>query len=159
MKTISFVKPIKKIFEESKQSDTADFVCANCGTQGISPHSTTPVQEGYQNPLSLDALFIQHPASTFFIKVGDESAYTSVAENKYLGVSTGDVLTVDRTIKPTLGRLVLAVTNGSFSLCRFTEHEGRQFLVCGDERNTAQELQPDEDVYVWGVVSALSRSV
>lgn len=159
MKTISFVKPIKQVFEETSPLETADFVCTNCGTQGMSPSSATPVQEGYQNPLSLDALFIHHPASTFFVKVGEGGSHASVSENKYLGVSAGDVLTVDRTITPTLGRLVLAVSEGSFTLCRFTEHEGRQFLVCGDEKNTAQELQTEEDVYVWGVVSALSRSV
>jgi DNA polymerase V len=156
MKTISFVKPLKKIHKDI--SSAHDFTCATCGAQPDS-ENLSPVDEGYQNPLSLDALFIQNPASTFFVTVGGENGQLAISENKYLGVSVGDILTVDRALTPTLGRLVLAVSNGAFTLCRFTEHQGRQFLVCGNEKCTAQEVEADEGVYVWGVVSALSRKL
>jgi DNA polymerase V len=113
----------------------------------------------YKNPLSLDALFVQHPAATYFIEVEGHSDQHEISENKFLGVLRGDVLTVDRALTPTLGRLVLAVCDGSFALCRYTEHEGRQFLVCGNESATAREIDSNGEVCIWGVVSAICRKV
>jgi DNA polymerase V len=156
MKTISFVKPLKK--NNKNNLSAQEFICPTCGSQSYQENEN-PVEDGYQNQLSLDDLFVQHPASTFFVTVGENSGKTVISENKYLGVCVGDVLTIDCAITPTLGRLVLAVSEGSFTLCRFTEHKGRQFLVCGDEKCVAQELQTENDLYVWGVVSALSRRV
>ncbi len=145
MKSISFVKPLKSSITLRSP------LCVSCREEAV--------QDAYSNPLSLDELFVTHPASTFFVKVGRDTPHLSVAENRYLGVSVGDVLTVDRSITPVLGRLVLAVVHGVFKLCRFTEHQGRRFLVCGDGEKTSKEISHGDDVYVWGVVTALSRSM
>jgi len=118
----------------------------------------TDVEDRYENPLSLDDVFVQHPASTFFVRVGS-SEERLVPENKYLKIVVGDILTVDRSLTPMLGNVVLAVRDGVFTLCRFTEHEGKKFLVCGNGKCGVEEFGDDNTVYVWGVVRALSRRV
>jgi len=72
-----------------------------------------------------------------------------VAGNAHLGISEGDVLLVDRNIKPALGRLVLAVASkGKFFVCRFTEHEGKQFLIHGEGKHAVREITYGNDVYI-----------
>ena len=153
MNTVSFVKDG---YDVPKKGHCLRH-CSACG------HRAVPAERGedvsYVHPLSLDDYFVQHPSATFFLKVGEGEGALSVQENPFLGVAHGDVLTVDRALQPTLGRLVLAVLEGSFTLCRFTEHEGRRFLVCGTSAHSSQEINEDDGVNIWGVVSALSRKV
>jgi len=120
---------------------------------------------GYRNPPLLDALFVQHSMSTHFIEVEDgadcrtlsgEDKNMQVCANEYLGVRAGDILTVDRSLTPAVGNLVLAMRGRACTLCRYTEHEGRRFLVCGQA--CASDISDEgTNMRVWGVVSALSR--
>jgi DNA polymerase V len=152
MKAVSFVRTSPK--ELGEQPSGEGVLCAYCG-QGMNDGVAHADTDGYVHPLSLDELLVKHPSSTFFVQVGDEQA--AVSENEFLGVRSGDILTIDRTVTPTLGKLVLAVCDGGFSLCRFTEHAGRRYLVCGNSTRTAREVREEHGVQVWGVVSALSR--
>lgn len=155
MKSVSFVRTtIKKGRSDSASSNAT--VCATC-RYALEDTSDNFLFDGYKNPLSLDTLLIQHPAATYFFEVGNKEESITIQENIFLGVMTGDILTVDRAITPTLGKLVLAVHEGSFTLCRFTEHDGKQFLIYGEGKCVTQEVSGTDDVYVWGVVSALSR--
>ena len=156
MKPVSFVRTsIQRGREHEHESGT---VCATC-RYTIEDAPDYVLGDDYKNPLSLDTLLVQHPAATYFVEVGTKEESVNVPENKFLGVAKGDILTIDRALKPTLGKLVLAVYEGDFTVCRFTEHEGRQFLVCGKGKKLAEEVCEDEGVYVWGVVSALSRKL
>lgn len=109
----------------------------------------------YKNPLSLDALFVQHPHTTYFVRVGAE--HTVITESTYLGVRTGDILIIDRSLTPTLGALVLATHKNELMLCRYIEHENRRYLVSGGSGKDPEKVCLEDDVSVWGVVSALSR--
>jgi len=152
MKAVSFMRTSPKELGE-RPTDTGT-LCASCG-QSVVDGLIQADTEGYIHPLSLDELLVKHPSSTFFVQVGDEHA--AVSENEFLGVRSGDILTIDRTLTPTIGKLVLAVCDGGFSLCRFTEHDGIRYLVCGNGERTARRIDTEEGVQVWGVVSALSR--
>jgi len=154
MKPVSFVRTSLKKGKDNTSSTST--VCASCrySLEDTIEHS---LSDGYKNPLSLDTLLVQHPAATYFLEVGNKDESATIQENPFLGVMAGDILTIDRALSPTLGKLVLAVYEGSFTLCRFTEHDGKQFLVCGEGKCVAQEVSDIDGVYVWGVVSALSR--
>jgi len=137
---------------------TKHTTCSVCGSLS-KEFDREDVHEEYKNPLSLDALFVHNPASAFFVEVEGGKENFDIGENTFLGIHTGDVLTIDRALVPTLGRLVLAIRNGEFTLCRFTEHEGRQFLICDGDSSKAQELEDGGEVSIWGVISAVSRKV
>lgn len=154
MNTVSFVKDNHQV---PKKWKSKHYVCSACGHSEKSVESSD--DSSYTNPLSLDDYFVQHPSATFFVKVGEQEDAPSVQENPFLGVAWGDILTIDRAIQPTLGRLVVAVCDGAFTLCRFTEHEGHKFLLCGTDACSAQELHDDGAVSIWGVVASISRKV
>jgi DNA polymerase V len=141
------------------------FIRTSPKTLGEAGHS-----EGYRNPLSLDELFVTHPSSTFFVRVGavsdespavpgfcDESVAGGVGEDAALGVSAGDLLVIDRALQPALGRLVLVGVEGELVLRRYTEHNGKQYVVGGE--GVTIELESSSDVVFWGVVKNIVREV
>jgi len=153
MHPVTFVRTSPTALGDAADSEQA--VCDSCGSTLVD-ESGVPIGDGYTNPLSLDALLIRHPSATYFVQVGTQED-TVISENTYLGVRTGDILMIDRTLKPTIGCLVLAVCAGELALCRYTEHEGREFLVCGERGKLPVEITAESGTSVWGVVGALSR--
>lgn len=151
MKPVSFVRTSPTSLGEVPGGDAA--VCESCGVY-LANEDGEQCSGGYHNPLSLDELLVRHPSATYFVQVGAQEE-SVVSENEYLGVRTGDILTVDRALAPHVGSLVLAVCEGELTLCRFTEHDGQRFLVCGER--TARPIPLGQGVEVWGVVAAWSR--
>lgn len=112
-------------------------------------------REGYQSPLSLDELLVTHPTSTFFVRVGEDVD----SPNDGLGVTSGDLLVVDRAVVATLGRLVLALVEGELVVCRYTEHNSERYLVAGTPKPKTIEITDNQDVMLWGVVTAVVRGM
>lgn len=114
-----------------------------------------------------DELLFKDPGSTCFVEVGGKGStgtervrgrsYTSVPHNEFLGVCTGDILTIDRSIVPILGHLVLAVRDGVFVLGRFTEHDSKRYVVAENGTRSASELRDEDGIYLWGVVTAIVK--
>ena len=61
---------------------------------------------GYKQPLDLNSLLIDSPASTFLLR----------AKSSRCGVKRGDILVVDRSVTPQSGQLVIAVESGDMCL-------------------------------------------
>lgn len=153
MSTVSFLQSAADVESSSVGGETS--ICSSCGGALIE-EGDRRVDCGYTNPLSLDTLLVRHPSATYFVRVGLHEEEV-ISENTYLGVRTGDILMVDRACTPDVGSLVLAACAGELTLCRYTEHEGRRFLVCGARDALPVELVPECGIDVWGVVAALSR--
>ncbi len=153
MSTVSFLRSAADAEGRSTESEMS--VCSSCGST-LPERSGERVECGYTNPLSLDTLLVRHPSATYFVRVG-LSDEVVISENTYLGVRTGDILMVDRACTPDTGSLVLAACAGELTVCRYTEHEGKRFLICGTRDATPIEFAPECGVDLWGVVVALSR--
>ncbi len=151
MHPVSFIRSAPSTLSDTPSGEAV--VCASCGA--VASEEGVP-GSGYANPLSLDELLVRHPHATYFIEVGVHPE-TVVGENAYLGVRGGDVLVVDRALVPQIGSLVLSVCEGELVLCRYTEHEGDRFLICGSKDREPMRVEEGSGVEVWGVVSALSR--
>jgi DNA polymerase V len=96
--------------------------------------------------LSLDELLVRHPAATFFMRAeGDGMAGAGIAD--------GDLLVVDRSLDPTAGRLVVAVTDEGFTLRRLRRRDGR-WLLLAEPAPGAAHPKPEYAKSVWGVVTA-----
>lgn len=69
----------------------------------------SPAAEYLQPILNLQDLVVQHPTSTFFARAARDMDY---------GIYQNDILVIDRSIKPSLGSIVLSVQDGQFSVVR-----------------------------------------
>jgi DNA polymerase V len=109
----------------------------------------TPGEDHFEFNLDLNSYAITNPSSTFFVRVEGNSM-------EGVGIFSGDLLIVDRSVNPENGRIVLAVVDGDFTVKRLREKSGKKFFMA-DPRYEEHESEPLEiseksDCYVWGVV-------
>src|SRR5690348_14844813 len=71
----------------------------------------SPADDYLRKSLSLDEYLIDRPASTFFVRATGESM------NK-AGIYEGSLLVVDKSVKPTNNKIVIAVVDGEFTVKR-----------------------------------------
>jgi len=113
--------------------------------------SETASAPAFQTPLRTlrprAAELITHPQATFMVRVSGESMIDA-------GIADGDVLIVDRALKPEHGSVVVAIVDGEFTV-KYLHQRFRQFKL-----RTANPTYPDiipregQMVEVWGVVTA-----
>lgn len=124
------------------------------GDSTSTPVFLSPVQAGFPSPaedhiensLNLNALVVQHPAATFFVRVEGESMVEA-------NIHSGDILVVDRSIPPTSGKIVVAVLNGEFTVKRFIIKNGTVSLRPENPKYSPIRIEADADFQVWGVVT------
>lgn len=75
---------------------------------GVSAGFPSPADDYIQGRLDLNELMIQHPASTFFVRVAGDSMIGA-------GIHHDDILVVDRSLEPASGKVVIAVVNGDLT--------------------------------------------
>jgi DNA polymerase V len=113
------------------------------------------VRAGFPSPAEdfqakrIDVLerLVKHPQATYSMTVRGESM-------REAGIFDGDVLLVDRAIKPSHGQIVVAVVDGDFTCKELWLRGGRLKLKAANP--TFADITPAEGqtVEVWGVVIA-----
>lgn len=118
------------------------------------PLFSTTVEAGFPSPaddyqeerLDLNELIIKHPEATFFVRVKGDSM-------KDAGITSGDILAVDRSLKPSDGKIVIAILDGEFTVKRIRFQNSKIFLLPENSAYPPFEIKPDSNFQVWGVVT------
>ena len=69
----------------------------------------SPAEQYQETPLDLNELLVKRPAATFFVKVQGESMTGE-------GIRDGDLLVVDRSLRPANGDVIIASVDGDFTV-------------------------------------------
>ena len=69
----------------------------------------SPAEQYQETPLDLNELLVKRPAATFFVKVQGDSM---IGE----GIRDGDLLVVDRSLRPASGDIIIACVDGDFTV-------------------------------------------
>jgi DNA polymerase V len=120
------------------------------------PLYLTPVSAGFPSPcnsdlegtLDLNELLIQHPAATFFVRAIGDSMQGA-------GIHSGDLLIVDRSIRPVHGHIVIAAINGELLVKHLHINNGKPQLLADNEAYPALDIDEAMDFQTWGVVAAV----
>jgi DNA polymerase V len=129
--------------------------------QVLLPLAGDRVQAGFPSPaedfavkrIDLTEVLVTHPQATFLLRVSGESM-------KDAGIFDGDMLVVDKAIKPRHGHIVVAVVDGEFTVKYLYQRAGRVKLKPANV--TYPEITPKDGqtLEVWGVVTcAIKRFV
>ena len=118
------------------------------------PLAGNSVRAGFPSPaedfavkrIDLTEVLITHPQATFLLRVSGESM-------REAGIFDGDMLVVDKAIKPRHGHIVVAVVDGEFTVKYLYQRAGRIKLKPANA--TFPEITPKEGqtIEVWGVVT------
>ena len=127
----------------------------NKSKQNISiPFFLDPISAGFPSPasdymeskLDLNEYLITHPAATFMVKADG----TSMIE---AGISSGDLLIVDRSLSPSNGNIVIASIFGDLTVKKLRKKNYSFFLVSANDEYPSIEVKEEMECFIWGVVT------
>ena len=119
-----------------------------------------PVPAGFPSPADdhLDSAFdltrflFRNPASTFLARVSGDSMTGA-------GIHPGDLVAVDRALRPEHGSIVVAVVEGEHTIKRLQMRGDTRWLVAENSHYPPLLVNPETGLLVWGVVTHVIHSL
>jgi len=96
--------------------------------------------------LDLNEQLVRNKPATFFMRVRGDAMINA-------GIHDGDVVIVDRSIKPANGKVIIATLNGEMLIRRFDKAFNRIRLIPETAQLAAIDIDPYAEFSVWGVVT------
>ena len=97
--------------------------------------------------IDLNEELIRNKPATFFMRVGSDTMQES-------GIYKGDVVIVDRSLKASTGKVIIAILNGDMLIRRFEKVNNKiRLLADGDKLSPIHIDATCEDFGIWGVVT------
>lgn len=112
----------------------------------------SPAEDYVEKRLDLNQLIVKHPASTFFVKV-DGSSMQGV------GIYSGDILVVDRSLEASFGKIVVALLDGEFTVKRLVKKGSEIYLQAENPDFASIRISKERDFQIWGVVTYVIHSL
>ena len=112
----------------------------------VSAGFPSPAEDFMDLEMNLQDYLIQHPSATFCVRVTGDSMIKA-------GISSGDVMIVDRSLETKDGSIVLAVLNGEFTVKRIKKNNNKLLLNPENPKFSPIVVSEEMDFQVWGVVT------
>ena len=106
----------------------------------------SPADDYIEGKLDLNQHLVKHPAATFFVRVEGDSMIGA-------GIHSGDILVVDRSLRPRHGKIVIAVLDGELTVKRLEQRNGILRLLPENNSYPIVEITDAMDFTIWGVVT------
>src|ERR687896_1334740 len=110
----------------------------------------SPADDHLDRDLDLHELLIQHPASTFYVRLAGDSMQGA-------GLYDGDILVVDRSLEPKHHDIVIAVLDGELTVKRLYRQGNLVQLPPAHPLYPIVTINADQDLLIWGVVTGSIR--
>ena len=107
----------------------------------------SPAEQYQETPLDLNELLVKRPAATFFVKVQGESM---IGE----GIHDGDLLVVDRSLRPASGDVIIACVDGDFTVKTYRRDKSGVRLEPANPNYPVIRLRPGQELDYFGKVTA-----
>lgn len=118
----------------------------------ISAGLPNQASEEIEDTLDLNELLIKRPAATFLLRVYGSSMIKA-------GIFQDDILIVDRSMKPSHGKIVIAAVNGELTVKRLWIEKDKVLLVAENDNYRPIEITGDTDLQILGVVTNVIHSL
>ncbi len=110
-----------------------------------------PGDDEVERPLDLNDLLIDNPDATFFVRVEGDSM-------EGVGIFSGDILIVDRSVEPRSGHIVVAAVYGEMVVKRLRVAGTTLLLTSENDAYEPIMVNEAEDCCIWGVVTGSVRT-
>ena len=107
----------------------------------------SPAEQYQEPPLDLNELLVKRPAATFFVRVQGDSM---VGE----GIHDGDLLVVDRSLRPASGDIIIACVDGDFTVKTYRRDKDGVRLEPANPEFPVIRLRPGQELDYFGKVTA-----
>lgn len=113
---------------------------------------TAAADDYMERGIDLNEQLIRNKPATFFMRVSGNSMVNA-------GIYDGDIVIVDRSIKPMNGKIVIAVIDGEMLIRRYEKTINSLRLIPETARLSPIEVNEFCDFKIWGVVVYIIRNV
>jgi DNA polymerase V len=112
----------------------------------VSAGFPSPADDYQENKLDLNSHLIKNPAATFIVKVSGDSMEGA-------GIYQGDLLIVDRSVRPRDKNVVIAVIDGEMTVKRIRIKNKNIYLAPESPHYPTKKIDNSMQFEVWGVVT------
>lgn len=102
--------------------------------------------------IDLNEQLIMNKPATFFMRVSGSSMINA-------GIYDGDIVIVDKSVKPQNGKIVIAVLDGELLIRRYEQSLNRLRLVPETPKLSPIEINEFCEYRIWGVVTCVIRMI
>lgn len=130
------------------------------GSKGFTQHNVaTANASGFgaatddyaERGIDLNEQLIKNKPASFFMRVSGNSMINA-------GIYNGDIVIVDRSVKPTNNKIVIAVIDGEMLIRRYEKTINKLRLVPETPKLSPIEVSEFSDCVIWGVVVCVIRT-
>ena len=102
--------------------------------------------------IDLNEQLIKNKPATFCFRMKSDAM-------KDAGIFDGDILMVDRSVKLTNGKIIVAILNGEMIVRRFHKNFSSAFLIPENDRYKTINMGDFSEMNLWGVVVCVIRNL
>ena len=113
--------------------------------QGVSAGNPQPPSGDSSEKIDLNKQLITNETATIFCRVSGRSMEPHMRD--------GDVLIVDKSIEPKVGKVVIAAINGEMTVKRMSVVDGQMTLTADNPYYSDMKVGDFEESMIWGVVT------
>lgn len=112
----------------------------------------SPAADYEERDLDFNELLVRRKASTYCLRVSGDSMEEA-------GILDGDILVVDRSVRPADGDIIVASLEGSFTVKRLRITAGGVILCAENHRYSDIPIADEQDFLIFGVVTGVVRTM
>ena len=112
--------------------------------EGVECGFPSPARDYTEGSIDLNEELIHHPNSTFVVRARGQSMID-------IGISTGDLIIVDRSLKPHNGSVIIAVLDGELSIKILDTSNKKISLSSANKNYSDVHVSEEMDFMIWGV--------
>ena len=112
----------------------------------------SPASDYLEGEIDLNRYLIKNPLATFIVKSQGNCMLQA-------GIHSGDLLIVDRSIKPKNNSIAIASIDGDLTVKRIKISE-KKFLLSSDNKDYGNvKINNESDIFIWGIVTKVIHNV
>ena len=112
----------------------------------------SPASDYLEGEIDLNKYLIKNPLATFIVKAQGNCMLQA-------GIHSGDLLIVDRSIKPKNNSIVIASIDGDLTVKRI-KVSGKNFFLNSDNKDYGNvKINNESDIFIWGIVTKVIHNV
>ena len=113
--------------------------------QGVSAGNPQPPSGDSSEKIDLNKQLITNETATIFCRVSGRSMEPHMRD--------GDVLMVDKSIEPKVGKVVIAAINGEMTVKRMSVVDGQMTLIADNPYYSDVKVGDFDESMIWGLVT------
>ena len=112
----------------------------------------SPANDYLEGEIDLNKYLIKNPLATFIVKAQGNCMLQA-------GIHSGDLLIVDRSIKPKNNSIVIVSIDGDLTVKRI-KVSGKNFFLNSDNKDYGNvKINNEADIFIWGIVTKVIHNV